>query len=122
MSHIVRIESRVHDPVTVAAACQRMNLAAPVQGTAHLFSGEATGLLVQFPGWQYPTVVDTLTGSIKYDNFEGHWGDKCHLDRFLQLYAVERTKLEARKKGLQISEQTLQDGSIKLQIMEGASA
>ena len=50
------------------------------------------------------------------------WGDKCQLDRFMQLYAVERTKLEARKKGLQISEQTLQDGSIKLQIMEGASA
>lgn len=122
MSHIVSIETRVHDPVTVAAACQRMNLAAPVQGTAHLFSGEATGLMIQFPGWQYPMVVDTLTGFIKYDNFGGRWGNQSQLDRFLQLYAVERTKQEARKKGLQISEQTLQDGSIKLQIMEGASA
>ena len=122
MSHIVSIETRVHDPVTVAAACQRMNLAAPVEGTAHLFSGDASGLMIQFPGWQYPAVVDTLTGSIKFDTYEGRWGDKAQLDRFLQLYAVERTKLEARKKGLQISEQTLQDGSIKLQIMEGAPA
>jgi hypothetical protein len=38
----------------------------------------------------------------------------------MQLYAVERTKLEARKKGYQISEQQLSDGSIKLQIREGA--
>jgi hypothetical protein len=73
MSHIVRIETKVHDPIAVAAACQRMGLATPVQGTARLYSGEATGLLVQLPDWQYPAVVDTLTGTIHYDNFGGSW-------------------------------------------------
>ena len=51
---------------------------------------------------------------------ENHWGEQQHLDRFLQLYAVEKAKLEARKKGYAVSEQTLQDGSIKLQILQGA--
>ena len=115
------MQTKVHDPLAIATACQRLNLAAPVQGTAKLFSGEATGLLVRFPGWEYPAVIDTLTGTIRYDNFEGNWGDLVQLDHFLQRYAVEKTKLEARKKGMQVSEQTLQDGSIKLQIVEGAS-
>jgi hypothetical protein len=37
------------------------------------------------------------------------------------MYAVEKTKLEARKKGHTVTEQALQDGSIKLQIIEGAA-
>jgi len=90
MSHIVAIQTKVHDHAAVSAACQRLNLPAPTQGTAQLFSGEATGLLVQLPGWQYPAVIDTLTGTVRYDNFEGHWGDQAHLDKFLQMYAVEK--------------------------------
>ncbi len=120
MSHIVRIQTKIHDPIAVAAACQRMGLAAPVQGTAQLFSGEAAGLLVQLPDWRYPAVVDTLTGTIRYDNYGGHWGEQRHLDRFLQMYAVERTKQEARKKAYVVEEQALQDGSIRLRIREGA--
>jgi hypothetical protein len=119
MSHVVTIQTKVHDPVAVAAACQRLNLAAPAQGTARLYSGESTGLIVKLPGWQYPAVVEPLTGTIRYDNFGGHWGDQAHLDRFLQLYAVEKAKLEARKKGFAVTEQALQNGGIKLQIVEG---
>jgi hypothetical protein len=120
MSHIVRVQTKVHDPIAVAAACQRMGLAAPVHGTASLYSGEATGLLVQLPDWRYPAVVNTLTGAIRYDTFGGRWGAQRHLDRFLQMYAVERTKLEARKKAYVVEEQALEDGSIKLRIREGA--
>jgi hypothetical protein len=104
MSHLVSIETRVHDPAAIAAACQRLGLAPPQHGTARLYSGEATGLLVQLPGWQYPIVIDTLSGTIRFDHFEGRWGEPKHLDRFLQLYAVERAKFEARKKGYTVSE------------------
>ena len=45
MSHVVTVQTKIHDPVAVGAACQRLNLPAPVQGTAKLFSGEVTGLL-----------------------------------------------------------------------------
>lgn len=76
MSHIVSIQTRLHDPVAVGAACQRLGLPAPVHGTAKLFSGDATGLLVQLPGWQYPAVIDTTTGNVQFDNFEGHWKEQ----------------------------------------------
>jgi hypothetical protein len=40
---------------------------------------------------------------------------------FLELHSVafEKTKLEARKRGHTITEQALQDGSIRLQLVEG---
>ena len=117
MSHVVTIQTKVRDPAAVIAACQRLGLAAPVQGKAQLYGAEGSGLLVQLPGWQYPAVIDTATGTVQYDNFEGRWGEQQHLDRLLQMYAVEKTKLEARKKGYQVSEQTLDSGSIKLKII-----
>jgi hypothetical protein len=122
MSHIVTIHPRVTDPDAVAAACRRLNLAAPVQGTARIYRTSATGLIVQLPDWQFPIVLDTTSGVIHYDNFSGCWGEQRHLDRFLQAYAVERCRQEARKKGHQVSEQQMQDGSVKLQIVEGARA
>lgn len=119
MSHIVQIETKVQDPVAIAAACRRLNLPEPVHGTAQLYSAEATGLLVRLPEWEYPIVIDTTTGTVNYDNFGGHWGDQARLDAFMQMYAVEVAKLEARKKGCSVVESQLQDGSIKLQILEG---
>jgi hypothetical protein len=119
MSHIVTIQTKVHDPTAISAACERLGLPMPTHGTAQLYRGEATGLLLQFPGWQYAAVVNTQTGVVQFDNFEGHWGDQHQLHKFLQMYAVEKAKLEARKKGYLVSEQQLQDGSIKLQIVEG---
>ena len=69
--------------------------------------------------WQFPAVIDPRSGVVQYDNYAGAWGEQAHLDRFLQAYAVERAKLEARKKGYVVSEQTLSDGSIRVQISEG---
>ena len=120
MSHIVTVQTRLHDPVAIESACRRLSLSPAVQGTAHLFSGEATGLIVQLPDWQYPVVVDVLTGVVRYDNFRGRWGDQAKLNRFLQAYAIEKTRLEARKKGHTVSEQALENGSVKLQIIEGS--
>lgn len=116
MSHIVTIETRIHDSAALTAACRRLGLAEPSYGNVRLFSADATGLSVRLPGWQYPIAVDTAEGSIKYDNYEGRWGDPAELGRLLQMYAVEKAKLEARKKGYCVNEQARQDGSIVLQI------
>ena len=105
MSHIVQVQTEVRDPVAVASACRRLGLPEPVHGTAKLFEGEASGLLVRLPGWLYPAVVETSTGQVRFDNYGGSWGDPAHLDRFLQAYAVERAKIEARKRGHSVTEQ-----------------
>jgi hypothetical protein len=65
MSHLVTVKTRIHDPAAIAAACRRLGLPAPVQGTAKLYSGEASGLLVQLPGWQYPVVIDPSSGDVR---------------------------------------------------------
>ncbi len=122
MSHIVTIRTEVRDPIAVSAACRRLGLDEPVRGTAKLYAGEASGLIVRLPGWIYPTVVQTETGTVAFDNFEGHWGDRVDLDRFLQGYAVEKARLEARAKGYTVTEQTLTDGSIRLSIAVGGEA
>ena len=122
MSHIVTIQTQVRDPVAVAAACQRLGLPQPVQGRFRLFSGEVAGLGVELPGWRYPVVCQTETGEVKFDNFEGRWGEQRHLDAFLQGYAVEKTKLEARRRGHSVIEQPLADGSIKLTVQVGGAA
>ncbi len=116
MSHIVSIKTEVRDAVAVQAACRRLGLAEPVQGEALLFSGEVSGLVVNLPDWQYPVVCDLGSGQVRFDNFGGRWGDQKELDRFLQTYAIEKAKLEARKKGHFVIEQPLADGSIKLTI------
>lgn len=118
MSHIVTVHTKVRDPAAVAAACLRLGLAAPVQGTARLYAGQVQGLIVHLPGWQYPVVIDPASGEVRFDHFEGRWGEPAQLDRFLQAYAVEKTRLEARRRGHTVTEQALADGSIRLQIRE----
>ena len=118
MSHVVCIATEVRDPLAIHAACLRLGLPEPVHGTAELFADTATGLLVRLPGWLYPAVVETATGRVRFDNYEGRWGDPAQLDRFVQRYAVEKASIEARKRGYSVTEQPLEDGSIRLQIVE----
>ena len=122
MSHVVEIQTQVKDAASVRAACQRLKLEQPSHGTAKLFSGEATGLIVKLPGWNYPVVFNTRSGEARFDNYGGTWGDQKQLDRFLQIYAVEKSRIECRKKGHTLIEQQLADGSIKLTVQVGGAA
>jgi hypothetical protein len=119
MSHTVKIATEVRDANAVCLACQRLSLPTPVEGKARLFAEDVLGLAVQLPEWQYPVVFDTNTGQVRYDNYGGRWGDKARLDRFLQAYAVEKAKIEARRKGYSVIEQELANGSIKLTVQVG---
>ena len=123
MSHTVEIKTEVRDPTAVAAACRRLQLPPPVAGVTRLFAESVSGLAVQLPGWRYPVVCQPLSGDIKYDNYQGRWGNARELEKFLQAYAVEKALLEARKQGHSVHEQALADGSIKLTIqVAGATA
>ena len=121
MSHIVQITTEVRDPAAVTLACRRLGVQEPTQEAVQLFSGTATGLAVRLPAWRYPVVCEVESGTINFDNYEGQWGDRTHLDRFLQAYATEKARLEARRQGHTVSEQALADGSIKLTIHLGAT-
>ena len=54
MSHIVTIETEVRDAAAVRAACSRLKLQQPEEGTFDLYGGQATGLAVRdrmVDGW-----------------------------------------------------------------------
>ncbi len=122
MSHTVTIKTEVRDANAVKAACQRLSLPAPVQGKTWIYETEIEGLAVQLPGWDYPAVANLSTGQLAYDNYNGYWGDQKELDRLLQAYAVEKCRIEARKKGHVVTESQLADGSIKLTVQIGGAA
>ena len=122
MSHIVTIQTQVRDAVAVAAACHRLGLPPPVESTVELFDGAVHGLAVQLPGWLYPVVCDLPAGQLQFDNYNGTWGNPIELNRFLQMYAVEKARLEALRQGHNVSEQLLSDGSVRLTIYVGGGA
>jgi hypothetical protein len=122
MSHIVEVKTEVKDGQAIVAACRRLGLPEPVAGTAKLYGGQIAGLLVRLPDWLYPVAITPEDGEVRYDNYGGHWGDPRHLDSFLQAYAVEKAKIEARKRGHSVTEQPLADGSIRLTISVGGAA
>jgi len=122
LSHVVEIKTEIRDEAAVKAACTRLQLPTPEHKTVRLFSATATGLCVQLPGWSYPVVANLATGQLQYDNYNGHWGEQKHLNSFLQGYAVEKAKIEARKKGHSVSETRLQDGSIRVTVRVGGAA
>ena len=121
MSHVVVIQTEIRNVKAMGLACRRLELPLPVYGEAQLFSVRQTGWQVQLPDWRYPVVADVDSGQLAFDHYEGRWGDPRQLDRFLQAYATEVTKLEARKHGYSVTEQPLEDGSIKLTVDVGGA-
>ena len=122
LSHIVKIKTEVRDAAAVTAACRRRQLADPVFGNHRLYRGEVEGLAVRLRDWNYPAVCQLETGEVQYDNFNGRWGDQRELDSFLQGYAVEKARIEARKRGHTVTEQALVDGSIRLTVQIGGAS
>lgn len=116
MSHVVTIKPMLYDPSAIRAACARLGLEPPQHGEGKIFTNRRTGQIVKLPGWKYPLVCDTRTGEVHYDNYKGRWREQKQLDRFLQAYSVEKAKIEARKQGHSVAEQSLKDGSVKLTI------
>jgi len=82
------------------------------------YFGRTAGLTARDDAFEFWPHVQ----QIQFDNFGGHWGDQAKLDKFLQAYAAEKAKIEARKRGHSVTEQSLADGSIKLTIEVGGGA
>jgi hypothetical protein len=122
VSHIVTLKTEIRDHAALCAACQRLQLAEPVHETVRLFSAQATGWTVRLSDWRYPVVCHTDTGQLEFDNFNERWGKQQELDRLVQRYAVEKAKIEARRRGNTCTEQQLADGSVKLTVTVGGVA
>jgi hypothetical protein len=114
MSHTVTIKAQFKDLAAIQETAREMNLAQPTIGQASLYQSKHTGVVVKLPGWTYPVIIDTQTGEAHFDNYGQRWGAQSHLDRFTQLYAVNRAQSVAKSKGLLTSRKVLPNGSIQV--------
>lgn len=114
------MKTELRNRVALEAACARLQLKAPHEGTHRMYSGTHTGLGVELPGWKYPVVVQPETGEIKFDNFSGTWGKMTELDKLVQGYTLEAAKPAAAMQGYSCSEEELADGSIQLTMVNYA--
>ena len=121
MSHVVEVELQVKftDRKTLDAACKRLSLAAPEHKLVQLYSEKVEGLAVELPGWRYPIVVDLEKEKVKYDNFNGRWGQIEELTKLEQAYQAEYILKTARNSCMfsSIEEIPQTDGSILLNLM-----
>ena len=116
MSHLVTVAVEVRDQHALTAACRRLQLPEPEDRTVRFYDGSTvTGQAVQLPDWQFPVVFD-MAGGVKFDDFEGRWGERRHLDGLLQSYAVCKATIEARRAGHTVRETQLPGGRIQLTV------
>lgn len=115
MSHTVQIHVEFKDPAVLLAACQKLGWRVDENVTVKLYQTTETGTAIYIPGWKYPAVVQA-DGTIKADTYLGQWGNEKLLSQLKQVYAVEKTRVELRKKGLSVYEQANQDGSVTLTV------
>ena len=117
MSHVTTTKTQIKSKETLATVCKKLGLSEPQYGTAKLYDGQTrTGEIVQLPGWRYPVVINTATGELHGDNYNGRWGDKTQLDKLVMHYGAEVVRREANRNGDLITEQQLADGSICIEI------
>ena len=92
MSHIFQIQTQIKDAAAVRAACQRLGLAQPVQGKTQALQwrGRRAGCAVARLGLSRH--LRHRQRPVKFDNFQGRWGDQHHLDRFLRRMPCARRR------------------------------
>ena len=117
MSHTMNIKTELRDMDVLQATCSRLGLTCSM-GTHRLYAGPEVGMGIQFKNWQYPIVVDPQTGEVRYDTYNGRWGNEKDLHNLEAYYSIEKAKLEASRQGYTVEEIDT-DGQIELTIMVG---
>lgn len=117
MSDTATIQLQINDEAALAAACTAMGLPAPVRGVADLFETKGhRGLILRFPGWRYPVILDPATGTAHYDVYHGQWGNPADFQKLQQHYGLQRAKALALRAGKTVTQKVKADGTLTLVI------
>jgi hypothetical protein len=79
MSHRTTVKTEFRDPVRLALACDHLGITYQRGEFRERFYqrddfGEGD-FKMKLKGWEYPVVVNTKTGEVHFDNYNGDWGD-----------------------------------------------
>ena len=145
MSHIVTIQTELRDLAAIKAACKRMGWELLEGQHAFKWYGRYVGdyrafekqladqgiavkdygkcdHAIRVPGAEYEIGLVQKGGKIVplWDFYSpgglGNIKQENGMGGFLQAYATEKAKLEARRKGYTVTERTLPTGEIQLQV------
>jgi hypothetical protein len=120
MSHTTRRKSALKNADLIKAAVEQMPGAKFLgQQTVKQFGSAINGVAVQLPGFKYPIAINTQTGEISSDTFNGHWGKPELIDKLAQNYGIEVAKAEAEQLRGKFDMVTLDDGSVECTITLG---
>jgi hypothetical protein len=122
MSHFVSVETQVRDAAALKSACAEMGLQVSENAVARGYGSNSVkgDLVIRLKG-PYDIALNRQPDGnygLTTDWWGGHVETEVGKDygRLLQLYAVHKAQIEAKKKGLTCRRQALGDGSVKLVI------
>jgi hypothetical protein len=125
MSHFTTIKTQIKDIQALRSACQELGLTVQQDAMARGYYTNTTkgDFVIQLKGPYDIALNQQQDGSfgLTADFWDGHVERKVgkNYGKLLQLYAVHKATIEARKKGHLTRRSQQRDGSIKLVIAGG---
>ena len=119
MSHIATVKVKVKDLDLFEQACEQYGVRLMRRTARHqLYSDTVEGIAyIDLPGrWRYPVVIQK-DGSLKFDNYNGRWGDPKYLHRILQAYSRNVVTKQAQRMGMTTRAQVGKDGSLVMTLV-----
>lgn len=115
MSHVTTVQTEIKDKTALMMACKQLGLQFRTgKHTVKSYSGSVEcNFSFNLPGWRYPVAM-LDDGTLKFDTFNGHWGDSKELDKLKQTYGVEVATKKAKSMGYLVQKKVKQDGTIQL--------
>jgi hypothetical protein len=123
VSHFTEVKTQIKDIEVLRLACQELGLTLLHNAQARgYYENKTKGeYVVQLKGPYDIAVNKQVDGTfgLTADLWQGHVEKEVGpgYGKLLQLYGVQKTTIEARKKGLSVMRKQKQDGSIKLVLM-----
>ena len=122
MSHRVEMKTCIKDAGLAISSARALKLAHQTgRQRLCLYSDTVeVDLTVTLPNWRYPIGIDIKTGTIHFDNYNGHWGNIDQLDDFVQEYNLQLAEQESQDlllEGWQTERVKQANGDIQIQLV-----
>jgi len=117
MSHSQTVKVTVTNKEALEATAKEMNAqsySTEVQDV-NLFDGTYRGMFIHFQNWKYPTVI--ADGELRYDSYNGLWGNEKDLQTFRQGYAANVVRIAGMADGKMLVSDT-RNGSNRIILLD----
>ncbi len=122
MSHTQTVKVAISNKEAFKEAAKEVNAKSfsTEERDVRLYDSVQRGMFVHFTNWQYPVVV--TNGELRYDNFEGRWGNESDLNAFRQSYATNVIRIAGVSDGKPLVSDTREGNSriLLLQNQDGS--